>query len=113
MMKCAIISFLLLLASANSFAQDGITIPTIFTPNGDGINDVFIIRTDGGFESLTCTIFNRYGEPIYRYFGLNGTWDGFTHAGIKASAGTYFVLLEVTNANGEAENRQSTLQVQY
>jgi len=79
--------------------------PNIISPNGDGVNDVFFITTTG-FDKLTCTIYSRHGEVVYRFFGLNGNWDGYTHAGIKVSAGVYFVFLEV-------ETRQGTLQVQY
>lgn len=103
---------LCLLASTIGFTQDDVRIPNILTPNEDGINDVFSIRTNG-YENLSCTIFNRYGSTIYRYFGLNGTWDGFTHAGVKVTPGTYFIFVELTRENGEIETRQGTLQVQY
>ncbi|OIQ37691.1 MAG: hypothetical protein BM555_00425 [Crocinitomix sp. MedPE-SWsnd] len=95
------------------FAQDVVTIPNIFTPNGDGDNDLFKIRGAEAFEELTCTIYNRHGEPVYRFYGLNGSWDGHTHAGIKVSAGVYFVFLEVTAADGSEATQQATLQVHY
>ena len=101
-----------LFTSLGVSAQDDIRIPNIFTPNGDGENDVFSIRSIG-YENLSCTIFNRYGETIYRYYGLNGTWDAYTHAGVKVSAGTYFVLVEFILEDGTTEMRQGTLQVQY
>lgn len=103
---------MLALNSAIGFSQTSITIPNIFTPDGDGINDVFKIQTVG-YDQLTCTIFNRHGEPVYRFYGLNGTWDGFTHAGIKVTAGVYFVLLEVSLSDGSSETRQGTIQVLY
>ncbi len=106
------ILFLFLLASASGYSQDNIRIPNIISPNGDDVNDVFFIRSTG-FEELSCSIFNRYGQPVYRYFGLNGTWDGYTHAGVLVSPGTYFVFVEVTTEDGTMETRQSTLQVQY
>jgi gliding motility-associated-like protein len=99
------------LFSSVSFSQDAV-IPNIISPNNDGVNDVFFVRSTG-YENLTCTIFNRYGQPIYRYFGLNGTWDAYTHAGVKVAPGTYFVLLELVLSDGTVTTQQGTLQVQY
>lgn len=107
-----VLSLIFVLQTSGSFAQEEIRIPNIITPNSDGINDIFTIRSQG-FEGLTCSIFNRYGEPVYRFFGLNGSWDGFTHAGIKVSPGTYFLLVEFELPNGEIVTRQGTLLVQY
>ncbi len=107
-----VFSVLIFLLAGSSFAQEEAHIPNIITPNGDNINDLFSIRTVG-YDGLTCTIFNRYGEPVYRFFGLNGSWDGFTHAGIKVSSGTYFVLVELELPNGEIVTQQGTLQVNY
>lgn len=106
-----ILPFLFLVA-VGSYAQNDIVIPNIITPNNDNINDSFSIRAVG-YKGLSCTIFNRYGETVYRYYGLNGTWDGYTHAGVKVSAGTYFVFVEFLAEDGTVETRQSTLQVQY
>ena len=86
--------------------------PNIITPDGDGTNDFFYVRSTG-FEELTCTIYNRNGEVVYRFFGLNGTWDGYTHAGILVSPGVYFAFLEVSTSDGVTENRQGTIEVIY
>ena len=107
-----LVGLLFLLNSLFGFSQMSVSIPNIFTPNGDGVNDVFQIQSSG-YDELTCTIFNRHGEPVYRFYGLNGTWDGFTHAGIKVTAGVYFVLIEISLSDGTSETKQGTLQVQY
>jgi len=107
-----LIGLLFLLNSSYGFSQTSVIIPNIFTPDGDGVNDVFQIQS-AGYDQLTCTIFNRHGEPVYRFYGLNGTWDGFTHAGIKVTAGVYFILLEISLSDGSSETRQGTLQVLY
>ncbi|UKN00529.1 gliding motility-associated C-terminal domain-containing protein [Paracrocinitomix mangrovi] len=104
------------LASSHAFSQGGgeqnvVEIPNIFTPNGDGINDIFKINAVG-FEELTCNIYNRQGELVYRFEGLNGSWDGHTHAGVKVSPGTYFVIVEI-RVGEEVRTDQETLQVQY
>jgi gliding motility-associated-like protein len=111
-----LLTTILLFCALSSFeakAQDVVSIPNIFTPNEDGDNDFFRINSNSAFETLVCTIFNRYGEPIYRFYGLNGSWDGYTHAGIKVSAGVYYVLVEVGTSDGTSETQQATLQVIY
>lgn len=94
------------------YSQTSVEIPNIFTPDNDGINDYFRISTVG-YDALTCTIYNRHGEVMYIFYGLHGSWDGFTHAGVKASAGTYFLLVELILPDGSTETRQGTLQVSY
>ncbi|MBI3136718.1 MAG: gliding motility-associated C-terminal domain-containing protein [Bacteroidetes bacterium] len=105
-------ALLLLLSPVGGFAQTSVTIPNVFTPDNDGVNDMFRIST-AGYDAMTCSILNRHGEIVYRFYGLNGSWDAFTHAGVKVTAGTYFVFLELTLPDGSTETRQGTLQVQY
>lgn len=104
--------FVFALASHNGFTQTSVAIPNIFTPNNDGVNDVFRISTSG-YTALTCSILNRNGEIVYRFYGLNGSWDGFSHAGVKVSSGVYFISLELVLPDGSVEKRQGTLQVHY
>lgn len=96
--------------SVFSFAQESVEIPNSFTPNNDGTNDIFYIRSSG-YNTLKCTIINRYGDVVYIFYGLNGNWDGYTPAGLPCSDGTYFVSVEVTNDAGEISYYQGTLQL--
>jgi gliding motility-associated-like protein len=50
-------------------------VPNAFTPNGDGINDIFTLEGMGIVE-LTLNIFNRWGENIYTSNGFGKGWDG-------------------------------------
>lgn len=109
-LKSFIVVFLL--SAAAAFSQNSVQIPNVFTPDEDGVNDVFRI-TASGYDALTCSVFNRHGEVVYRFYGLNGSWDGFTHAGVKVTSGTYFVLLELTLPDGTTETQHTTLQVHY
>lgn len=109
------ITLLCFLTTFHSFSQtvekNVVKIPNIFTPNGDGVNDIFRVDASG-FEELTCTIYNRYGETIYRFEGLHGSWDGYTHGGVKVSPGVYYVYVEITIGT-ETLTDHETLQVQY
>lgn len=72
--------------------------PTAFSPNGDGLNDVFEVSM-AGIKSSTMTIFNSWGEQIA--FSTNGKWDG-TYRGKPAPIGVYLIHLRYTTANGES-----------
>lgn len=74
-------------------------IPNAFSPNGDGLNDLFrpkMLGCDNDVELFV--IFNRFGEEVYRYNqGGNIGWDG-TFLGTKADNGVYvWKLMYVTN----------------
>lgn len=68
----------------------GITIPNVFTPNGDGKNDSFEIVGLSLYESNEIRIVNRWGSPVYEKTGYQNDWkaDGL-------SDGTYFYVLKI------------------
>lgn len=51
--------------------------PTAFTPNGDGINDVFMPRDFCRFETYQLSIYNRWGEELFASNSETEGWDGF------------------------------------
>lgn len=68
-------------------------LPTAFTPNGDGVNDVFgVVNTCEGAEAWTLRIYNRYGELIFEGPPLQ-PWDG-TYQGRKVPLDTYVWYLD-------------------
>lgn len=71
---------------------EGIFIPNVISPNGDGKNDVFFI-SGGGFEEFEVKIFNRWGAMMFESKAPQVAWDGTTTAGEDVSAGTYYFVL--------------------
>jgi len=70
------------------------TIPTAFTPNGDGANDLFVIKDLELYPNNEIQIFNRWGNQVYHatsYMQNGRTWDGS-----NLSAGTYYYILRVS-----------------
>jgi gliding motility-associated-like protein len=68
-------------------------IPTAFSPNGDGINDTWLIRGIEGYEGLRLLIFDRYGREVHRAGGSDAPWNG-TQKGQPVPAGLYYYLLQ-------------------
>lgn len=70
-------------------------IPNVFTPNQDGINDVFFVRYNGK-EPVYTEIFDRWGRPLYSGTGLSeDAWDGLTANGSQANEGVYYYVVKI------------------
>ena len=69
-------------------------IPTIMTPNNDGVNDVFMIPCieTGNFPGNEVIIFNQWGDEIYRSAPYTNNWRG-TYNGEDIPAGTYYYVI--------------------
>lgn len=68
-------------------------IPNVFTPNKDGINDVFYITTDGQTQ-YKFTVLNRHGNRVYTSDSKIISWDGYSYWGEELNNGTYYFTLE-------------------
>ena len=75
-------------------------VPNTFTPNGDGVNDMFyaLTREVSVFQLM---VFNRWGELIFSTESLEGRWDG-TYKGQNSPIDTYVWRVDYTEANGHA-----------
>ena len=82
------------------FINSAFIIPNVFTPNDDGINDVFGILGKG-IASLHAEVFNRWGQKEYEWDTPNGGWDGRSASGHSSPAGTYFVIIKAKGMDGK------------
>ncbi|MFA6261226.1 MAG: SBBP repeat-containing protein [Bacteroidia bacterium] len=69
----------------------GIYIPNSFTPNKDGINDVFFVRGIG-IKYMDLTIYNRWGEQVFHTTDILSGWDG-SNNNVACPTDSYFYLL--------------------
>ncbi len=74
-------------------------IPTGFSPNGDGINDVVQVHGKG-IDHVSLKIFDRIGEKVFETNELETGWDG-TYLGILMNDNVFVYKLEVYYCNGE------------
>ncbi|MCX2453859.1 gliding motility-associated C-terminal domain-containing protein [Pedobacter sp. PLR] len=76
----------------NGVSDAGLIIPNLFTPNGDGKNDVFEIRGIERFAQNDIIIINRWGNEVFKQGNYRNSW-----AGQGLNEGTYFYVLRVKN----------------
>lgn len=69
-----------------------VEIPNTFTPNGDSINDTWIIDGLNNDPTVSLKVFNRYGALIYKSIGYTTPWNG-EYNGVKVPAGVYYYIL--------------------
>jgi len=71
-----------------------------FSPNGDGVNDTWIIQNIDSpeFSDNSIEIFNRWGQLVWeasKYDNRDIVWDGFSDSGVKLSDGTYYYIAKI------------------
>lgn len=92
-------------------------VPEIFTPNGDGKNDGFVIRNIENYPNNNLKIFNRWGNLVYEKDKYLNEFEGFANTGdavgkSKLPAGTYYVILNYGD-EGKTETYNGYLLLQY
>ncbi|HEY5771739.1 MAG TPA: PKD domain-containing protein, partial [Chitinophagaceae bacterium] len=70
--------------------------PNVFSPNGDGINDKWMISNLSDYPGSYVEIFNRYGQRIFYSTGYNYPWDG-TYNGKPLPVATYYFVITLKN----------------
>lgn len=87
-----------------TIAESSLQMPNAFSPNGDGINDIY--RAKDGYQSLTefhAYIFNRWGQKLFEWTNPADGWDG-TYKGKPVKDGVYFCLVKAKGADGKTYN---------
>lgn len=79
--------------------NDVLEAPNIFSPNGDGFNDVFIVKSNG-VNNFVLNVFNRWGAIVYSQTAKRLQWDGRSSAGVQLPCGTYFYNITSSEASG-------------
>ncbi|WP_373511664.1 SdrD B-like domain-containing protein [Persicitalea sp.] len=79
-------------------------IPEGFSPNGDGINDVFVIRNVPAGQTVTLEIYNRWMTQVYKDGDYKNDWTGIANNGLRVGStaqglpdGTYFYVVKLSN----------------
>lgn len=83
-------------------------IPNIFTPNGDGDNDIFSFETKN-ISKIKVEIYDKGGNYIAGWSALGGTWDGKLKSGNNAPEGVYLYEIQATGSDGTPHNKKGTV----
>ena len=73
-----------------------IDIPNVFTPNGDGANDLYHVKISGA-KTAEGYIYNRWGQLLYSWDVINKSWDGKASNGTNCPDATYFYIIKVVD----------------
>ena len=73
-----------------------IKVPNAFSPNGDGINDTWMIRYLDTYPGCTVDVYNRYGQVVFHATGYSRPWDGRMN-GQPMPVGTYYWIIDPKN----------------
>ena len=73
-------------------------LPNAFSPNGDGLNDIFRIKYPFTVKEFRLTIFNRFGEKIFETTDMSKGWSG-TYKGNDQPEGSYVWVVQLTGLN--------------
>ena len=87
-----------------SIAESKLEFPNAFSPNGDGINDIY--KAKDGWRSIVkfrAIIVNRWGQKLYEWNDPAGGWDG-KHNGHDVKDGVYYVYVTAKGADGRDYN---------
>ncbi len=87
--------------------RNSISIPTIFSPNGDGQND-FIKVYGNGIEEINLLIYDRLGNRIFETSDKNQRWDG-TFGGKLLNAGVFVYCLKASMCNGKTHKEKGNI----
>jgi len=86
----------------------GIYIPSVFSPNGDQVNDFFEVQTGRDLDvvSMSCLIFDRWGNNVFNSHEINFAWDGkFKNSYLQPGVYAYVVRVEY-RAQGEIRSSE-------
>lgn len=84
-----------------TIAESKLEFPNAFSPNGDGINDIYRAKSDyKSIVSFRAIILNRWGQKLYEWDTPAGGWDG-KYKGNDVKQGVYFVYVEAKGADGK------------
>jgi gliding motility-associated-like protein len=86
-----------------------IIVPNVFSPNADGINDVWqliVYNFNYTVNNYECLIYDRWGIKVFEANSISEAWGGRTTSGMPSSAGAYYYIIKLTATNSKGVSEQ-------
>ena len=83
-------------------------INNVFTPNSDGINDVFSFD-EFGMSTVSVEIYNRWGQVVYLWDGADKNWSGLDISGENVAEGVYFYAIVAAGEDGHYYDKKGSI----
>lgn len=93
-----------------AYRPSSIFIPNIATPNDDGINDDFLVKSES-LQEEQMVIYNRWGRKVFEWNEIGGKWDCKKENGGDIANGTYFFVFYARGNDGVEYNKNGTLTI--
>jgi gliding motility-associated-like protein len=93
-----------------TFRPSSIFIPNVATPNDDGQNDYFTVKSES-LQLEQMTIYNRWGRKVFEWSEVGGKWDCKKENGGTMADGTYFFVFYARGNDGVEYNENGTLTI--
>ncbi len=108
--ECSATSSLTITVYGPDTGESAIEVPNVFSPNGDGVNDVFQVMATN-IARMELSVYNRWGQRVALLEYVMQVWDGRTFAGEVVPPGTYFYALQATGDDGRAYDLTGSITV--
>lgn len=83
-------------------------IPNVFSPNGDGINDLLRISNTCSYQDFSFSVYNRWGQLVHKSNQSIPVWDG-SIIGEFAVESTYFIIVEYIDEGGQESSLRTVI----
>ena len=90
-------------------SESELKVPNAFSPNGDGVNDVFKVKHKS-LVKFNATVFNRWGQELYKWNNPDEGWDGTSH-GKAVKDGVYFIVVHAVGSDGIKYNHKGDINI--
>ena len=87
-----------------------VDVPTAFTPNGDGVNDIIGINGWGVFDLVEFRVYNRKGLLVFETENIDEGWDG-NYQGKEQAVGTYVYTVIIESYDGEHRSKTGSFRL--
>lgn len=90
-------------------SESELKVPNAFSPNGDGVNDIFMVKHKS-LVKFDAVVFNRWGQELYRWDNPDTGWDGTSH-GKAVKDGVYFIVVKAVGSDGIKYNHKGDINI--